>query len=631
MPKAYADAYKTDLNKIQKRQKPRSLPNKFQKLNECEVDFMIYVQGKLPLQLQGNTELNPWEELFDVREMIKQFEPLTSEQRLDWFNNLVGLSKKDKIFAQNISDLGTWLYKNKLLSYVEVKKVLTSKRYGETRYFYNKRTKKFMSSVEFNKEKVQVISEILASQDKLSKSVLKEYERILLSSNLDAKMLKFALDHNLKLHAGDRYIRQFSEYFEFLDELPHSVVKRGLKKVEGIYNFNYFHDYGFSINPGPQQQFLMQQSRNRQFQDRRFIEIMNSFKLKERHNVIEEIDELVKREHAGEVIDPRERLRLKKKLDDIEIPHSLRERALIQASGEASILRKIKNGCNRGNSPEIKATAKKFSRFKFGLALTTTPAFYYMKNKDKMDTDPYWWERLGYEMFVGLVFTWVANKIFTNNNTSLLMKYISGYLKFGALDYISNAVGYEELFGSTAMVRYFQGLYKSQLPESEVEKEFNKLVNSPTFEKDVKELLEYLEKENEKFNTKQVLEKYLKLGDGFNSLTDEDKLTLQDLESPEAREIIMELVAERLYYSNMGNMPFFQTGSPGNDRWLFYRMRNIGWDVKGLLVNFAIFQIMCREPFGKAGSLMAVVGLIIANEMIGGNLTYGWRRHAINQ
>ena len=39
----------------------------------------------------------------------------------------------------------------------------------------------------------------------------------------------------------------------------------------------------------------------------------------------------------------------------------------------------------------------------------------HLKNKDKLGKDNEWFEKLGYEMGIGLVFTFVGNKIMTKN------------------------------------------------------------------------------------------------------------------------------------------------------------------------------------------------------------------------
>ena len=94
---------------------------------------------------------------------------------------------------------------------------------------------------------------------------------------------------------------------------------------------------------------------------------------------------------------------------------------------------------------------------------------------------------------------------------------------------------------------------------------------------------------------------------------------------------MMELIAERIYLQGMGSWPMFQTGGKDTDRWAFYRARNLAWDLKGLALNLTIFQMMCREPFGKVGSWVAILGMVVGDSYLSGDLTYQYRRDAINQ
>ena len=157
-----------------------------------------------------------------------------------------------------------------------------------------------------------------------------------------------------------------------------------------------------------------------------------------------------------------------------------------------------------------------------------------------------------------------------------------------------------------------------------------KLKNSPTFKKDVEALLSFLEEKSKTNNTKNFLDKYFNLST-YASVKDKDKITQQDLETEEARELLMELLAERIYLQSMGDWPLFQTGSKGMDRFSFYRVRDVVWDLKTLMVNLAMFELMCREPFGKIGSWGAILALVIGDKYITNDLTYQKRRDAINQ
>mgnify|MGYP000356732230 CR=1 FL=1 len=106
--------------------------------------------------------------------------------------------------------------------------------------------------------------------------------------------------------------------------------------------------------------------------------------------------------------------------------------------------------------------------------------------------------------------------------------------------------------------------------------------------------------------------------------------SLEDLESENGRDMMLELLAEKMYLENMGEWEAFQTGSKGLDRWSFYRARNLLTDMKGLALNLTIFQILCRKPIGPASFALAL-GLYFGDTWLFGDYTYAKRREAINQ
>lgn len=599
-------------------------------LNPCELSFVKYIGGKLPAKMSGTNTVNLWSEAFDANLMIEKITQGKVANQLDIVNELARYVGKDKVYTKNLSDLVTKLYEKKLISATQIKKLFVQKEFQYAQFFWSPQAKKLTSQINISQEKIAVVDNILANSG-VSKKYRKEYRDILLQSDRSADDLVYALNNGLILHNSSKHLDRFRHYMEYLDQVRAGRVRSGLKNIEKIYDFKYQHSILTvdTVLP-PHKQFLAQNSRLNAYEQKRVTKLMNEYKLREKDKISQELKELEARIAKGEKVLEAEKRQLQAKLDEIELPASLRERALRQAAGEKEIYRRMMNGCNSGNSTRIASAAKKFKRFKVGLSLTTVPAFYLMKNWDKREEDPFFWEQLGYEVTTGLAFTFVANKLITNNNTSFLQKYIEGYVKFGAMDGVINGFGFEQLFGANAHIRYLQRLYRPDVSDSQIEKELKVLMESPTFEDDFKKLMSYLEEKSKERNLKNVIEQTFNTG-AYNSLDGDLAITAKDLESEEAREVLMELLAERLYLQNMGEWPIFQSGNKGADRWLFYRGRNVLYDIKAVAVNLAIFQIMCREPFGKIGSWAAVFSLVIADQMLSGNFTYGLRREAINQ
>lgn len=599
-------------------------------LRPCELSFVKFIGGKLPAEMSGSNAVNLWSTSFDADLMIKSLTEGKVANHLELVNELIRYVDKDITYARNLSDLVNRMYQNRLLSASKIKKLFVQKEFNGARFFWSDSAKKLTAQVDISPEKVAVIDNLL-SNFKLSSKYKKEYRNILLQSDRSADDLVFALNSGMVLYNNSKHLEQFRLYIEYLDQVRSGRVRKGLKFIENIYDFEYRHSLLTvdTVLP-PHKQFLAQKSRVDVFEQKRLKKLMDEYKLREKDKISKELRDIEARIARGESVLESERRQLQSKLDEIELSQELRKRAKRQAAGEKEIYRRMMNGCNSGSSPRLANAAKKFKRFKVALSLTTVPAFYLMKNWDKREKDPFFWEKLGYEVTTGLAFTFVANKLITNNSTSFLQKYLEGYIKFGLMDGVINGFGFEQLFGANAHIRYFQRLYRPDVTDSQIEKELKVLMASPTFEEDVKALISYLEEKSEESNLKNLIEKTFNVG-AYNSLDGELALTSKDLESEEAREVLMELLAERLYLQNMGEWPMFQSGNKGADRWLFYRGRNVLYDIKAVAVNLAIFQIMCREPFGKVGSWAAVFSLVIADQLISGNFTYGLRREAINQ
>ncbi len=575
-------------------------------LNPCEASFASFLNDKLPSHIIDTPTLNMWDPRFNAIEFVDNFKVLaTKKEKLKALADLKSLVSKDQDLVNSISDISNELVKRKMLTRNELKSILLDNTdTSKARFYFSNTTKKFIGKIEVNPDKKAFVDQFLSSQD-ISKSLKKEYSDILMFSSRTVEEFEYAVSKGLSLRGDKKSLKQFKEYLDFLDAAKPSQMKKAFKNIDEIYDFNYRHNaisYSSSSLLNPRKRFLIQKSRVRSYEGRR----------------IKQIEKKLAKTNSGKPLTKQHK-----------------QRALRQAKGESLVFGRLLNGCNGKGGKTLKTAAKKFSRFKLGLALTATPTFYYLKNSDKLDKksenfDRYWFERLGYEMGLSLIFTAVGNKIFTSTSTSFWGKYFKGYINFGALDAVS-AYGYDAMFGSKGYGAILQQFYRSDLPGEKatpLESEYNKLVNSEHFDKDIKEMYAFLEKRSKDINLKNKLNKYFNLYT-YKSGDDKDRITQEDLETEEGREVLMELLAEKMYAENMGQWEMFQSGNTGADRWLFYRARNSFWDIKGLISNLAIFQIMCRMPLGKA-SWGLILGIVVANEMLSGP-TYEYRREAINQ
>ncbi len=598
--------------------------------NPCEIGFVKLLNGKIPATATGNPAINMWDERFLAENLLNDVLKVNDKAgRVAFLEDLIKIVHKDQIFVDNLSGVVNMMLRENMIHYKDVQRLFLNKTFDNASFFYSHTSKELAAKINIDPSKLTFINDLIHNSG-LSKTLRKEYKNILLHSNRTAEELEFAFKNGMKLHNNMKKMKQFKKYIEFLDPSKPNKARKGLKNIEKIYDFDFNHKwYTLEMLQSPEKQFLAQKSRLKVFENRRVKELEFGLKAQQDPELFRKWNNLLQREKMGMKVDRKLKKNLKKQIDDIQLNKQTKKRAARHAAGEKSIYRKMLNGCNSGESKRLESAKKKFVKFKMGMSLVGMPFFYSLKNWDKRKTDPAWMEKLGYEWAIGLAFTVVGNKIVTNGNTSFMRKYMEGYAKFSVLDGI-NAYGYDALFGKNSYIRYFQQIYKGKdLEPSQVEKEFEALKNSPTFDQDFAALVAYVEEKSKANNTKNFIEKHLNLQ--TYSSADDERITQEDLETEEGREVMMELLAERMYLQNMGNWPIFQTGNKGMDRWSFYRARNVVWDMKGLALNLALFQIMCREPLGKVGSWGLIFGLYLGDMMFSGDITYGTRRDAINQ
>ena len=492
--------------------------------------------------------------------------------------------------------------------------------------------KKFLANTPENINRREAIDKLFKDVD-IDSELKSQYKKYLTESRLTQENIEFLAKREPLFLNDEAALKKFKEYMIYMDYLPGYKLKNALKNFNKVFKLG--DDARFFIPDQalpPYKQFLAQRKKVAKVEEKKFKTIVQDFKQQQRDDLMKELDELLSARAQGIPVDEVRLAQIRKELNSTELSPELLERARRMAKGEASVFSRLFNGCNSGGSIKMQSAVRKFKNFKLALAIGGTPFFYLTKNWDKKEEDPFFWEKLGQEMAIGLFFTFVGNKIVTNTNQGFWQKYLEGYVKFGLLD-LGNAASYDALFGANSYVRYFQSIYNGgELTPSQVEVEFEKLKESETFEEDMQALMDYMEEKAQDANFKNFLDKHFNLST-YSSLDEDFKITQEDLETEEAREVMMELLAEKIYLMNMGDWPIFQTGNKGMDRWSFYRARNVLFDMKGMFINLAIFEIMCRMPGGVKGipHWGLILGLTIGDWMLSGRFTYRIRREAINQ
>ena len=391
-------------------------------ISSCESNFVKYISGDMRADVSKNPMVNMWDERFDPEAVIMQLNKNSNAEVREYLRELSKLVYKNQIFNDNLAFLVSRLHKAKKIDHKFIKTYFTRHDFEFATFTLSSNRVDIKSQLDLDPRKVSIVAKLIKEQH-LSKYFSKEYKSLLLQSNLSIDNLQYMDSIGMKLHGNKKHLVQFQKYIEFLDNTKAQKMKKAMKHINDIYDFNFKPSH-ISYNPlrKPHKQFLTQNARLNKFIDRRANELERTFKLHQKNGIVGEIDAAAEKEANGILVRVQEKLRFKKKIDDIELSPALKQRARAQAIHEAAIYRKLLNGCNSGSSQRLAGARKKFSRFKFALALGLTPTLYIYKNQDKMDTDPYFWEKLGHEMAMGLFFTFVGNKIITNTGSGFWRK-----------------------------------------------------------------------------------------------------------------------------------------------------------------------------------------------------------------
>lgn len=286
------------------------------------------------------------------------------------------------------------------------------------------------------------------------------------------------------------------------------------------------------------------------------------------------------------------------------------EQAKINAKTQRRIYENLSYGC-KGNSGTTtvnqQVAAAKFKRFRTVLGLSTNISMYAYANWDK-DKDLTWFSKLGYELSMSQAMNYVNSKIVTNTKDSYLTKSLKNYGVYSVSD-LGSSLLYSKLFDTSS---------------KSTEDKLEELKKDPAFREEVKKLHKVLEEAKVDETLINRMD-YIFTDKDF----DEDKITPKDLESPEIKELFLELMAKDIYYENMGGV--IQTGSTGLDRFAFSRLYGVVASTKGMAINLIIYNILCMGGVNPALAYLKAGSVYMIDNIITNYYYYKLRRQMINQ
>ena len=313
------------------------------------------------------------------------------------------------------------------------------------------------------------------------------------------------------------------------------------------------------------------------------------------------------------------------KILDVKLDGATKARILARAKEESKIYKSLLRSCSTSNAIRANKAAKTFTRLKTGLTFFSTLPFYYanryfyaLDNPD-IAPDPYLHEKGFYELIVGTISRYVVSRITVSTNHGLLARYAGTYA-YNAFQASISMAAFEKLFGSEDYMGWIYSLFregKTDESKSEVIAEYKRIVASPRFKQEIQKLVTYLQKHQEDNSIKNFIGKYI---NAFPSdkMPDDYRVTLEDLESENARDVLLELIAEKIYLEKYGTTGIINSGYQGLDRYIYYRTKGTVHNWKSLIFNLGIYELLCRMPIANSGvaTFLTGLGIVITDNMV---------------
>jgi hypothetical protein len=279
-------------------------------------------------------------------------------------------------------------------------------------------------------------------------------------------------------------------------------------------------------------------------------------------------------------------------------------------------------GCRALRPNDInKGAAKEFKRFNFALGLGTLGASYAYYNMNK-EFNAEWFEKLGYDVGVSLIFSYVGGVIQTNANDTQMVKSLKSYY-IGRLIGVSDVVVYDPIFNKEHDLAL---------------KRIEKLKSDPNYKREVDNLLiSYKERglyrkyKAEIIAALKILPSGISLGVKGKSIDenniDWNNLTHSDLDRPEVQDIMVAAAMAQVYEQSKGE--WIDTSDAGLDRYAFNTIFYGAQIPRSMIQSYITYQMLCMGQDNSKVSFAKAVLFNVSSNFIVNQALYDYRQKAI--
>ena len=311
---------------------------------------------------------------------------------------------------------------------------------------------------------------------------------------------------------------------------------------------------------------------------------------------------------------------------DAKISKKIASKKIVEPADQARYT-DLYYGCRALRPNEVnKNAAKDFKRFNLSLNLGTLAASYAFYNMDK-DFDAEWFTKLGYEVGITVLFSYVGGNIQTKATDTQIVKSLKSYF-IGRIMGTTDILIYDPLFNDedTRGEKAFVDLKKLE-------------ENNPEFKKRIQELKKSYEERGLYRRYKDELISKLKqlphVGLGLKGDSrdengiDWNNLTRSDLDKPEVQDILIAAAMAEVYQQRKGE--WIESSNSGVDRYVFNSVFYGVQIPKSIVQNFITYQILCMGQDNPKLSFTKAVLFNVSANFVVNQVLYGYREKAINQ
>lgn len=281
-------------------------------------------------------------------------------------------------------------------------------------------------------------------------------------------------------------------------------------------------------------------------------------------------------------------------------------------------------GCRALKPNDVnKNAAVNFKKFNMSLSLGTLGASYAFYNMDK-EINAEWFAKLGYDVGVTVLFSYVGSNIQTKATDTQIVKSLKSFFVGRALSVVDIVV-YDPMFNK----------------ENEIAtKRIEELKKDPAYKKKIEELLKHYKQRGVYRQYKEKLIETLKnLPEGISlglkgesvdeNNVDWNNLSHADLDRPEVQEVLVAASMAQIYQESKGD--WIDTNDTGLDRYVFNSLFYGVQIPKSIAQNFITYRILCMGQDSVKLSFTKAVLFNVAANFATNQVLYGYREKAINQ